>query len=111
MSKEKRKKGTQEIQRFSYEEYGIDGVRLAELQDGCRTGKYPPEMLQAACDGLEFVRPWILLSVTKNVSFDRLEFHWELGRCPSGRTNFYSFRRRFFYNLDKALREKEAVNG
>lgn len=109
MAREIRKNGT--VQRLSYEECGIDSKRLAELQCGCRTGKYHPEMLQAACDGFEFIRPWILLSVTKNVSFDRLEFHWKLGRCPAGRSNFYSFRRRFYYNLDRELRKKNQKRG
>ena len=105
MSKKKSSSNAQTIQRLSYEEYGISKNRLAELQSGCRAGIYPSEMLSDACNGFEFIKPWILLSVAKNRSYDLLEFDLRLGRVPVGRSNFYSFRRRFFYNLDRALRE------
>lgn len=99
MSKEKQIIGTETIRRLSYEEYGISKERLAELRSGCRAGIYPSEMLSDACNGFEFVRQWILLSVTKNRSYDLIEYS-KWGRIPCGRSNFYSFRRRFYYNLD-----------
>lgn len=104
MSKKKRRSSIQTIQRISYEEYGISKNRLLELQDGCRTGMCPSEMMSNACNGFEFVGPWIILSVTKNRSYDSLEFDLKLGRIPCGRSNFYSYRRRFYYNLDCLLR-------
>ena len=110
MSKGKSSSNTQTIQRLSYEQYGISKNRLAELQGGCRAGIYPSEMLSDACNEFGFVRPWILLSVSKDRSYDLLEFDLRLGRIPVGRSNFYGFRRRFFYNLDRALKEKKMAD-
>ena len=111
MSRGKRRNGTDTMQRRSYAEYGIAKQRLAELQDGCKNGAYPPERLKAACLGIEAVSPWILLSVRQGKSFDRLQISWELRemeRPPYCRTDFYSYRRRFFANLDKELKERDA---
>ncbi len=113
MSREKRRNGTNKMQRRSYAEYGIEGQRLEELQSGCRTGIYPPEILKAACGGLETISPWILLSVRQGKSFDRLQILWELGemeRPAVSRSGFYRFRRRFFANLDKELKERNAAH-
>ena len=110
MSREKRRNGTNTIQRLNYAEYGI-GRRLEELQDGCGAGIYPPEILKAACKEFEFIELWILLSVRQGKSFDRLQILWELGemeRPAVSRSGFYRFRRRFFANLDKALKERGA---
>ncbi len=111
MSRRKRRNGTNTMQRRSYAEYGIERQRLEELQSGCRTGIYPPEILKAACRGLEAISPWILLSVRQGKSFDTLAVRWELGEIekpPFCRTDFYSCRRRFFANLDKELKERGA---
>lgn len=111
MSREKRRNGTNTMQRLSYAEYGIGQQRLEELQHGCRTGIYSPEILKAACKGIEAISPWILLSVRQSKSFDILSVDWELGRIerpPFCRTDFYSCRRRFFSNLDKELKERSA---
>ena len=111
MSRRKCRNGTNTMQRRSYAEYGIERQRLEELQSGCRTGIYPPEILKAACRGLEAISPWILLSVRQGKSFDTLAVRWELGEIekpPFCRTDFYSCRRRFFANLDKELKERGA---
>ena len=49
----------------------------------------------------------IILSVTKGLSYEHVEFHEKLGRCPLGRTDFYGVRRLFFQYLDCALRETQ----
>lgn len=111
MSRRKCRNGTNTIQRLNYVEYGIGKQRLAELQDGCRAGIYPPEILKVACKGLEAISPWILLSVRQGKSFDTLAVRWELGEIekpPFCRTDFYSCRRRFFANLDKELKERSS---
>ncbi len=92
---------------ISWQDYKIDRKQYLELRNGCRTGEYSPEMLSKACRGIEFVEPWILLSVTKNISYDRLEFNTRLGRIPIGRTDFYGYRRRFYYNLDCLLKNEQ----
>ena len=109
MSRGKRRNGTDTVRRRSYSEYGITKQRLAELKRGCRAGIYPPEILTAACAGIERISPWILLSVRQGKSFDRLQILWELGemeRPAVSRSGFYRFRRRFFANLDRVLKER-----
>ena len=109
MSKGKRKNGTNTMQRRSYAEYGIGRQRLEELQSGCRAGVYSPEILKAACKEFEFIEPLILLSIRQGKSFDRLQILWELRemeRPAVSRSGFYRFRRRFFANLDRALKER-----
>lgn len=109
MSRGKHRNGTKAMKRLSYAEYGIGQRRLEELQNGCRAGIYPPEILKAACRGIEAISPWILSSVKQGKSFDVLAVEWELGkmeRPPYCRTDFYSCRRRFFANLDRVLKER-----
>lgn len=92
--------------RMGYSEYGISRERYIELRGGCAAGKYSLETLQEACKGLEFIEPWIILSVTKSKSYDLIEFDFKLGRIPVGRSDFYGFRRKFYHNLDVILREE-----
>lgn len=109
MSRGNHKNGTNMMQCFSNAECRIGKQRLAELQNGCRTGAYSPEILTAACKEFEFIEFWILLSVKQDKSFDRMQILWELGemeRPAVSRSGFYRFRRRFFANLDRALRER-----
>ena len=95
--------------RMGYSEYGISRERYLELRNGCAEGRYSPETLREACRGLDFIKSWIILSVTKSKSYDLIEFNSELGRVPVGRSDFYGFRRKFYHNLDVILR-KDAVH-
>ena len=52
----------------------------------------------------------IILSVTRSIPYDFLEYHDKLGRCSLCRTDFYGARRLFFHYLDIALKER-AQNG
>lgn len=90
--------------RLGFDTYNISRERYIELRNGCAAGKYSREILSKACRGLEFIKPWILLSVTKSKSYDLIEFHAELGRIPIGRSDFYGYRRQFYHNLDCLLR-------
>lgn len=45
--------------------------------------------------------PYLLKSVTKDLAYEFLEFDEELGRILVGKTDFYGYRRRFFYYLQK----------
>lgn len=87
--------------RLGFEAYNISRERYIELRDGCAVGKYSRETLSKACRGLEFIEPWIILSVTKSKSYDLIEFDYKLGRIPVGRSDFYGYRRLFFYNLSR----------
>lgn len=92
--------------RLSFDAYNISRERYRELRNGCALGKYSLETLSKACSGLEFIKPWILLSVTKSKSYDLIEFDCKLGRIPIGRSDFYGYRRKFYHNLDVILREE-----
>ena len=107
MSKEKREYTNFKVStRPSYPELGISKERLRELQNCCRVGIYSSETLSKACRGLEFIKPWVLLSVTKSKSYDLIEYS-EMGRIPVGRSDFYGFRRKFYHNLDCLLRAEQ----
>ena len=89
--------------RPSYDELGLSTERLQEIQTHCRSGAFDREIMQRACGGFEWITEFIILSATKNVSFDRLEFNTKWGRISCGKTDFYAYRRRFYSNLDKEL--------
>ena len=95
--------------RLGFDAYNISRERYRELRNGCAVGKYSPETLSKACSGLEFIKPWILLSVTKSKSYDLIEFDYKLGRIPVGRSDFYGFRRKFYHNLDVLLKEERSA--
>lgn len=97
----------QRAPRLGYSKYGMSREKYLELRNGCAAGKYSLKMLQEACREFEFIEPWIILSVTKSKSYDRLEFDLQLGRVPVGRTDFYGFRRKFYHNLDCLLRAEQ----
>lgn len=42
----------------------------------------------------------------KGLSYEWVEFHEKLGRCPLGRSDFYGAKRLFFHYLDEALKEQ-----
>lgn len=113
MSKKKREHSKfKNPARPSLEELGISKERIRELLRECKAGKYTPEMLHEACAGFEFLEPWILLSVTKGWSYDFIIIKWELReleRPPVGRSDFYGYRRRFYYNLDNLLKEERST--
>lgn len=93
--------------RKSWDDYGISKERYAELRSSCRTGEYGRNVLVQACTGIpEEIAIFIIKSVQKGKSYDFLEFDLELGRIPCGRTDFYGYRRAFYYNLD-CLQDKQ----
>lgn len=99
--------------RPQYAELGISRERVRELQSGCMTGKYTPEMLSKACEEFKFLEPWILLSATKDCSYDVMMIKWELReleRPAVGRSDFYGFRRKFYYNLDMLLNQRQGAS-
>lgn len=90
--------------RASWQDYGITSDRLQELMEFVRSGEYDRLVLSAAHMADEKAAEHIILSVKKNLSYERLEYHDKLGRCPLGRTDFYGARRLFFHYLDCALK-------
>jgi len=89
--------------RASWEDYGINKARYKELQEVARDNRHCDIVLSAALAADRKAAGHILLSVTENLSYEHIEFHERLGRCPLGRTNFYGARRLFFHYLDREL--------
>lgn len=90
--------------RAPWEDYGITQERVDELVEVIRSGEYDDVVLSASHMADEKAAGHILLSVKENLSYERLEYHDKLGRCPLGRTDFYGARRLFFHYLDSALK-------
>ncbi len=97
--------------RASWKDYGITQERVNELMEIVRLGEYETLTQQAVHMADEKAAGHILLSVKKNLSYDRLEYRDKLGRCPLGRTDFYGARRLFFHYLDIALKNNQDIQG
>lgn len=92
--------------RLPWSAYGITPERRQELVEIVRSDKCAGIVLDAALKADRLAAGHIILSVVEGASYERLEFHDKLGRCPIGRTDFYGTRRLFFHYLDEALKEK-----
>lgn len=96
------------VSRPGYFYLGLTPERAREIKQMCRSGAFDLETLRLACSGeLEFISKWLVISVQRNLSFDDLEAasaRGEVERIPCGRSNFYSYRRLFFRNLDEAIK-------
>lgn len=69
-------------------------IRNIMYQEDC-------EMIeQAAIAASEKLYPYILKSVTNNLSYQFIEYDEKLGRIPVGKTEFYGYRRLFYHYLD-----------
>ncbi len=92
--------------RLPWSAYGITPERKKELIEIAKQEEYAGLVLAAALKADRQAAGHIVLSVTKGVSYEYLEYHDRLGRCCVGRSNFYGLRRRFFHYLDITLKEK-----
>ncbi|MDE7416938.1 MAG: hypothetical protein K2N44_11705 [Lachnospiraceae bacterium] len=92
--------------RASWEDYGITPERLNELMEIVRSDECAKIVMECALKADRKSAGHIILSITKGLSYEHVEFHERLGRCPLGRTDFYGARRLFFHYLDCALRNK-----
>ena len=91
--------------RKTWDDYGISRERYQELKSICRLEEYKSLVRSVAYTTDREIAEFLILSVTQNRSFDRLEFTSKLGRVPCGRTDFYAIRRKFYYLLDTELRK------
>lgn len=55
---------------------------------------------QAAMAASSEIYPYIIKSVTNDLSFPFIEYDEKLGRIPIGKTEFYGYRRLFYHYLD-----------
>lgn len=59
------------------------------------------EMIErAAVAASSEIYPYIIRSVTNDLSFPYIEYDEKLGRIPVGKTEFYGYRRLFYHYLD-----------
>lgn len=58
------------------------------------------EQAAIAAGGDIGIHQYILKSVTNDLSYNFVEYDEKLGRIPVGRTDFYGYRRLFYYYLD-----------
>lgn len=87
--------------------YGINKERYRELTRYIQSGEYAYIASREARRANEVISEYILLSVTKNLSYDELQKLWELKkieRMACGRSDFYGYRRLFYSLMDKELR-------
>ena len=107
--KRRRRRDARNI-RLPWSAYGIDKERMLELIQIAKLDKYADLVLAAAIKTDRLAAGHIVLSVTRSIPYDFLEYHDKLGRCSLCRTDFYGARRLFFHYLDIALKER-AQNG
>ncbi|MDE7197771.1 MAG: hypothetical protein K2O15_02695 [Lachnospiraceae bacterium] len=93
--------------RASWADYNISKERRRELQSIAKSDEYAGIVLECALKADRKSAGHIILSVTEEFSYERVEFHERLGRCPLGRSDFYGARRLFFHYLDCALKDEK----
>lgn len=94
--------------RHPWEYYGITEERKKKLFAMARQKEYAPLVSSVAHTANEMLSEYIYLSVTKNLSYEGLQTLWELReieRMPCGRSDFYGWRREFYYQFDLELRK------
>lgn len=93
--------------RHSLTYYGLTDERVAELEKLIRSGKYARLASSVAHTADNNVAEYILLSITKKLSYEGLEKLYgrgEIERIPCSRTGFY-YTKKYFYSLfDKEVR-------
>lgn len=91
------------------DDYGIPLNRYKELKAFCmqysrkkdiRSRRMIEEAAVRASPGLW---KYILKSVTRDLPYEYVTYDKELGRIPAGESEFYAYRRLFYYYLDKSL--------
>lgn len=93
--------------RRSMEDYGVSAERYSLLKGYIRSGRYAVQASRAAHMANDDIAKYILLSVTKNKSYESLEKMWGRGdieRIPCGKTDFYGYRRLFYYLFDLEIK-------
>lgn len=96
------------VPRHSWQYYGISKERYKQLTQYIQSGRYDDLASSAAHSANEMIAEYILLSVTKNKSYDALRVKWELKemeRIPYCQTDFYGIRRYFIACFDKEMRK------
>lgn len=89
---------------ITWEDYGLtDKWYRKKLKILCMSGEYDLIARSAAYITNPDIAEYILLSVKENKTYENVEFAERLGRIPCGRTDFYGYRRLFYYYFERAL--------
>lgn len=103
-----RKKEYKPAPREPWSKYGLeDKTYRKKLCIMCRSGKYREAVRVSAYRASEEIAEYIIKSVTKNKSYDKLEFDIELGRICVCKTDFYGYRRLFYHFFDLEIKKIE----
>lgn len=95
------------VPRHSWQYYGINKGRYRQLTEYIQSGRYAAVARQAAHTANKTLSEYIMLSITKNLSYEGLEKLWgrgEIERMPYGRTDFYGVRRYAIHLFDLEMR-------
>ncbi len=98
--------------RRSYADYGLTDRKAKELLKECHAGKHSAQVRSAAHKAAPQIETYILLSITKNLSYEGLQVLWELReieRMPCCRTDFYWHRLHALAILNNMLEGKKKV--
>lgn len=93
------------LRHYTWKDYGITKDRKIELKVLARLKENKNAVELAAYRTDALIAQWMIKSVTKGKSYDDIQVDTDLGTIPCGRTDFYGYRRLFFYYFDLILRE------
>ncbi len=96
--------------RYSFDNYGITKKRYRQLTEYVRSGIYYDIAMQSARTAGGMIADQILSSIAENKSYDSIEYSDGLHRISCGRTDFYGYRRYFYYIFDGKVKEIENGN-
>ena len=95
------------VRNISWKDYGISVQTQRELKEFCflydEKKKRGNSQDLTDCKMIEELAPYLLKSVTDDLSYEYLEFDDTLGRIPVGKTDFYGYRRKFYACLLKKI--------
>ena len=69
-----------------------------------KNSRYSKDILMienSAREASAVIYPWIIKSVTEDLSYDDIEYDQQLGQIPICKKDFYGLRRKFYSILDK----------
>lgn len=94
--------------RASWDKYGIsDKEYRKRLKRMCESGEHRAIVRRAAYEAAPEIAEYIIKSVTQNKSYEKLEFDQKLGRICVCKTDFYGYRRLFYYFFDMEIKKNE----
>lgn len=91
--------------RVPWDKYGISRKRYKELKELCCIPQMEPTVEKVAAETCPFIWQWMTKSITEDKAYELIEFDYSLGRIPCGKSDFYGYRRKVFYNINEELKD------